>query len=98
VTKQYASQRSWFSLFKLSSRLLNERIQLSGLEIRLDLLIPHTRVELKEPGPKLRQILGERFDIVFSSCSISLMDCPPSCYFVATIASCSAISLSIASR
>jgi hypothetical protein len=58
VMKQYASQGSCFTLFKLSSRLRNERIQLPSLEIRLDLLIPYTRIELKEPDSKLRQILG----------------------------------------
>lgn len=60
VTKQYASQGSCFTLFKLGSRLRNDRIQLSGLKVRLDLFIPHARIELKEPGSKLSQILGRK--------------------------------------
>lgn len=45
-------------MLKFRTGFRDQRIQLAGLEVGLNLLIPHAGVEFEEPRPELRQIFG----------------------------------------
>ena len=58
--KHSASKLAGFPGFKVSAGFGDKRIELPFLEIGFNLLIPQLRIELKEPLPKLSQVLGRQ--------------------------------------